>query len=292
LDGYCVLVTRRPAGLDPAQLTIGKLISVNRFRSRLTFWFLSYRVRIQADNTQYRNCAPRGRRSRMARQKKLPKVLSADERERFLATFNTRYDSPMRNLCLCRVMLETGLRAGEVVALKPEHLDMTTLRLTVREGKGSRDRTLWVPFSLRDLIGEWLLRRPASPWLFSTRDGKQISTRYLRTMVKHAAEKAAVAEWQKVSPHSLRHTFATKLYEDTQDILIVQAALGHADLSSTMIYTHLVNGELEAAMTGTPRDEVQEEADEAKAVAVAILATLPAEVQAALANLMDEEGGA
>ncbi len=100
---------------------------------------------------------------------------------------------------MCRLMLDAGLRAGEVVAIRPEHLDMTTCKLTVREGKGAKDRTVWISGDLRDLIGEWLERRPESDWLFCTRDGGQVGTRYLREMVKRQAKKAQVQEWERVS---------------------------------------------------------------------------------------------
>ena len=120
----------------------------------------------------------------MSRPRRLPKVLSAAETASVLDQFNTRYPTPLRNLCVVRTMLEAGLRVGEVVALRPDHLDMTTCKLVVREGKGAKDRVLWVPDSLRDLIGAWLERRPESPWLFPTRHGGQVSTRYVREMVK------------------------------------------------------------------------------------------------------------
>lgn len=178
----------------------------------------------------------------------LPKVLSDAERQSLLGQFNTRYPSSHRNLCMIRVMLDAGLRAGEVVAVRPEHLDMTTCKLIVREGKGAKDRTLWLPSDLRDLIGRWLGRRPESRWLFPTRKGGQVQTRYLRSMVKSYAKKAEIAEWGRVSPHTLRHTFATDLFRETKNIRLVQKALGHADLATTMIYTHIVDDEMEAAM--------------------------------------------
>lgn len=184
----------------------------------------------------------------MARSKKLPKVLTADEQTALVRQLNTRYPSGLRNRCLLRVMLEAGLRAGEVVALRPEHLDMRTCRLNVREGKGAKDRVLWVTDNLRDLIGYWLERRPVSPWLFPTRDGEQINTRYLRTMVKHYAVKAGVSEAERVTPHVLRHTFATDLLRETKNIRLVQKALGHSDVSTTMIYTHVFDEELEEAL--------------------------------------------
>lgn len=184
----------------------------------------------------------------MAQPRKLPKALTENEQEVLLARCNTRYQSPHRNLCMLRLMLETGLRAGEVVALKPEHLNMMTCKLVVREGKGAKDRTLWIGDELRDLIGEWLGRRAESEWLFPTREGTQLDTRYLRSIVKRYAERAEISEWEKVSPHTLRHTFATDLYRETKNIRLVQKALGHSDLSTTMIYTHIVDEELEDAM--------------------------------------------
>lgn len=186
------------------------------------------------------------RRGTMPR--KLPKILTEAEQRALLDQFNTRYPTPHRNLCLLRLMLEAGLRAGEVVSLRPEHLNMTTCRLVVREGKGAKDRVLWIEDDLRDLIGEWLERRPESPWLFPTRNGTKIQTRYLRALVKRLAKRAEIAELKRVSPHTFRHTFATELYRDTQNIRLVQRALGHADLTTTMIYTHIVDEELEAAL--------------------------------------------
>lgn len=179
---------------------------------------------------------------------KLPKVLADDERQALLAQLNTRYPTPHRNLCMLRLMLEAGLRAGEVVALRPEHLDMQTCRLIVREGKGAKDRVLWISDELRDLIGGWLQRRPESKWLFPARNGGQVQTRYLRALVKRLATRAKVAEAKQVSPHTLRHTFATDLLRETKNVRLVQKALGHASLASTMIYTHIVDEELEEAL--------------------------------------------
>ena len=184
----------------------------------------------------------------MARPKKLPKVLTPEEQRVLIAQPNPRYVSGLRNRCLIRVGLEAGLRAGELVALKPEHLDMLTCRLVVREGKGAKELVLWISDDLRDFIGLWLARRPTSEWLFPTRDGGQLDTRYLRTMVKHYAVKAGVSEAERVTPHILRHTFATDLLRETKNIRLVQKALGHSDVSTTMIYTHVFDEELEQAL--------------------------------------------
>ncbi len=188
----------------------------------------------------------------MSRPKRLPKVLTPEEQRALVAQPNPRYVSGLRNRCIIRVGLEAGLRVGELMALRPEHLDMLTCRLVVREGKGAKDRVLWVSDDLRDLIGRWLERRPVSPRLFCTRDGGQLDTRYLRTMVKQYAVKAGLPEAERVSPHVLRHTLATDLLRQTKNIRLVQKALGHSDLSTTMIYTHVSDEELEVALRRGP----------------------------------------
>ncbi len=187
--------------------------------------------------------------------RRLPKVLTGEEQAAVLILLNRRYPTPHRNLCMIRLMLDAGLRVGEVVALKPEHLNMTTCQLMVREGKGAKDRVLWIRDDLRDLIGDWLGRRPESDWLFPTRDGGKVQTRYLRALVKRLALKAGVAEARKVSPHSLRHTFATDLLRKTKNIRLVQKTLGHASLSTTMIYTHIYDGDVEEAMRGRSEEQ-------------------------------------
>lgn len=184
--------------------------------------------------------------------RKLPKVLSDDEQERFKDQFNTRYVSPHRNLMMSRLMLECGLRVGEVVALERDHMDLNTGKLTVREGKGSKDRTVWMNDGLREDLTEWWERRveelPGDDLLFVTSSGKSVETGYVRRAVKRMAKKANVAEAEKVSPHTLRHTFATDLLREGANLRTVQDALGHEDVSTTMRYTHLVNGEVESAM--------------------------------------------
>lgn len=180
--------------------------------------------------------------------KKLPKVLTEAEQGRLLDQLNIRYRTPHRNLCMIHLMLDAGLRVGEVVALKPEHVNIQICKVMVREGKGAKDREIWIGQDLRDLIGKWLERRPESEWLFPTRHGTKVNTRYMRAAVKRYARKAGTQEWEKVSPHTLRHTFATDLLNQTGNIRLVQETLGHTDVSTTMIYTHVNSAEIRDAM--------------------------------------------
>jgi integrase len=149
-------------------------------------------------------------------------------------------------------MLRTGLRVGEAVALRWERIDFRTRRLLVREGKGSRDRVLFFDEDVREAITEWRGRAPDSPFVFSTLKGGPLTTTYARQFVKRAARKASIAEWEKVSPHSLRHSFATELLRETGNLRLVQVALGHSSVQTTQIYTRVAAVDLQRVMTRKP----------------------------------------
>ncbi|MCS3678680.1 site-specific recombinase XerD [Salinibacter ruber] len=190
----------------------------------------------------------------MARPDRLPKILTEEETDRLLAQPNQRYFGPHRDYLYMRLMLKAGLRASEATALRPEHLGLMTGKLMVREGKGAKDRTLWIGEELLEELQGWMDRRQKkaqkADHLLPTSKGTQVATSHLRRSVKRYARDADIEEVERVSPHTLRHTFATRLYRETGKIRLVQKALGHSDLSTTMIYTHVVDEELEGAMKG------------------------------------------
>ncbi|MCS3685395.1 site-specific recombinase XerD [Salinibacter ruber] len=190
----------------------------------------------------------------MSRPDQLPKVLTEEETDRLLSEPNQRYFGPHRDYLYMRIMLKAGLRASEATALRPEHIDLMSGKLMVREGKGAKDRTLWIGEELLEELQSWMDRRKAtageSVYLLPTSKGTQVATSHLRRSVKRYAQDAEIEEVGRVSPHTLRHTFATRLYRSTGKIRLVQKALGHSDLSTTMIYTHVVDEELEGAMKG------------------------------------------
>jgi integrase len=146
-------------------------------------------------------------------------------------------------------MLDTGLRVGETLSLRPEHINFDEGRLMVREGKGAKDRVLWFGDSTREELLEWAERRPEdSPWFFPTKKGTKTASSSLRRAVKAAVRDARIPEAESVSPHTFRHTFATDLYQKTKDIELVRQALGHESIETTMIYTHLVNDDVKNGM--------------------------------------------
>lgn len=189
--------------------------------------------------------------------RKIPEVLTPDEQARILGELEA-IDSPrgVRNLALVRLMLDTGLRAAEVRELRHRDLDLATGRLWVRQGKGKKDRGLWFNGSSRGALLAWLDLKarvscganfPPAGYFFTDLTGrKPICGRWLRKLVNRLAEKAGIAK--KIHPHTLRHSFATDLLRDTKNLFLVSKALGHSNISTTQVYLHLADPELEYAM--------------------------------------------
>ena len=180
---------------------------------------------------------------------RLPEVLTHEEQEALLRQPNAKNFIGLRNLCLLRLMLNTGLRASEVLKVKTRDIDWSSGKLMVRQGKGKKDRSLWVGEEDLALLQLWVAKKarlPESELVFTNRKGKLILSRYLRYMVKRLATKAGIPK--HVHPHMLRHTFATDLFRQTKNPRLTQKALGHSQISSTVIYTHIVDEELEEAL--------------------------------------------
>jgi site-specific recombinase XerD len=177
----------------------------------------------------------------------IPDVLTPDEQARLLAQIDLEAPSGNRNLAILRLMINTGLRAAEVRELRHRNIDWERGRMKVR-GKGGRDRVLWVNADDLALLKSLPSGNPSGT-LFTSLDGqKPICGRWLREMVPRLAKQAGIDK--RIHPHTLRHTFATNLLSYTKNLFLVSKALGHANLSTTQIYLHLVDGELEAAMKG------------------------------------------
>ena len=179
--------------------------------------------------------------------RKLPVILNEDEQKVLLAQPNPKAPTGLRNICILRVMLDAGLTLSEVTSLRPDEIDFTNGCITVRHADGYREgRILWLGAENLSFIQRWIKVRPNAEYLFCTLKGSKLDDRYIREMVKRLAVKAKINK--NVFPHSLRHTFAADLYRKTRNIRIVQEALGHVDLSTTMIYANVIDEKLEEAM--------------------------------------------
>ena len=180
------------------------------------------------------------------RGRKLPEVLTEEELDALLKQPNTRYPTGRRNLAMMAIMADAGLRVSEMLALRPGAVSWNSGRMKV-SGKGGKERIVWIGEGTLELRRGWREVRPCdAKLLFTTLKGGPIDTRYVRAMVKRYALKAGIQK--DVHPHTLRHTFATDLYRETHDLYLTGKMLGHADISTTTIYTHLVDEDAEAAM--------------------------------------------
>ena len=243
------LSTRGAVGLLEAEVTLLReylawlaergLAASSRARSlaavRSFYRFFLLEGRIGQDPSEYLE-APRG-------WKKLPRYLSGEEVERLLAHPNRGTRLGLRDTLLLALLYDCGLRVSELAALRLEQLDLESWLIRVR-GKGGKER--FVPFGeeARAAILSYLTRaRGLSPraggngHLFPGARGGHITRQRAWQIVKAHLAGAGVA--RSVSPHTLRHSFATHLLDNGADLRAVQLLLGHADISTTQIYTHL-----------------------------------------------------
>jgi integrase/recombinase XerC len=181
----------------------------------------------------------------------LPVFLTTAEKKRLLKELKGRTDfSTLRDRAMIEVLLGTGIRLGELAALDMDDIDLDAKHLRVR-AKGNVPQVKFIKTDLRTLLRRYLAERrrhgrPEMEALFlSNRDGR-LCQRQIANRLAHWLRKAGIEK--ELTPHGLRHTFATHLYGATNDLLVVQRALGHRDVSTTQIYTHLVDGQLEEAL--------------------------------------------
>ena len=183
------------------------------------------------------------------RRKKLLTVLNAYEASKLLSIPNPRYPTGLRNLAIMTVMLNIGLRVSEVSNLKPGNINLTEGKLRVVNGKGGVDRDLIIPNGYTsEILKKWKRARPKGEYFFTTLKGGKVSTRYIHLFVKRYAFKSGIDK--NVSPHTLRHTFATEFYRQTKDLETLRIILGHSNILTTQIYITLASIEVEVAMNG------------------------------------------
>ncbi len=212
--------------------------TIQRRRSALSTWFTYLQDLGMRDDHPARHL-PRVRKSRP-----LPKLMSEQDVEALLAAPDTATTTGLRDRCMLEVLYATGLRVSELVGLQLAHVDRAGGLVRVI-GKGDKERL--VPFGAEAAawIGRWLQRRPAepgSPFLFPGRSGKMMSRQNFWLRLKQYAVQAGISP--APSPHTLRHAFATHLLNHGADLRAVQMLLGHANITTTEIYTHVTRARL------------------------------------------------
>lgn len=169
---------------------------------------------------------------------RLPDVLSATEVEAFLEALQ----KPVYRV-FCTLLYATGLRLSEALALETRDIDRGRGVIIVRHGKGARQRLVMLsPRLYAVLRAYWAQERPPAPYLFSSKEtGRPISRDAVRKAMRQAAESAGI-ERRRVTPHLLRHSFATQLLEHGTDLRTIQVLLGHASIVSTVRYARVSRG--------------------------------------------------
>ncbi len=163
------------------------------------------------------------------KEKKLPSVLSPEE-VKALIDATEHFKSKL----ILKMLYSSGLRVSELVNLTPKDLDFQQNIGWVRKGKGNKDRIFKIAESLNKQLQKYISKNPGTH-VFSE-DGP-MSTRNVQLLIKTAAKKANINK--KVTPHTLRHSFATHLLENGENLLVIQQLLGHENLETTRIYTHI-----------------------------------------------------
>ena len=174
----------------------------------------------------------------------LPKVLSLQQVERLLAVPDEHTHLGRRDKTILEVMYATGLRVSELTNLKMGDLHLE-LGLIQTVGKGNKERILPIGDTAIQCIEEYLSltrsqlekKNESSEWVFLNHRGGKLSRQGVWKNIRKIVQQAGIQK--EVTPHTLRHSFATHLLENGADLRIVQELLGHADISTTQIYTHI-----------------------------------------------------
>jgi len=236
VEAYFADLSRR--GLSPA--------TASRRRSAVRqFYRFCLAEGWRQDDPSRRVEAPKKARS-------LPKVLTREEVERLIAAASARDGAQgLRLGCMVELLYASGLRVSELLDLKLDALARDPAFLIVK-GKGGKERLAPLNEAARAAVRAYLDARPAflpkgdqtNPWLFpSTGASGRLTRRRFAQLLDQAAIDAGI-DPARVSPHVLRHAFATHLLEGGADLRVVQTLLGHADISTTQVYTHVMGDRL------------------------------------------------
>lgn len=259
LEGVHGFLANRQSGLESAdtdalrdfmQADVNRTLSANTMARKFSAIRAYYRFLV---DEQIRSDDPSATLVRPKTTRPLPKMLSEAETTRLLeATQNLAAKSPAavyaktRTLCLIEILYATGLRVTELISLQRKNVS-TSQRFVVVKGKGGKERMVPLSDPALQALADWLTLRDAdandrlSEYLFPSRGAQGHLTRQRFSQILDALALAAGLQREKISPHILRHAFATHLLSHGADLRAVQQMLGHADISTTQIYTHVLD---------------------------------------------------
>jgi len=168
------------------------------------------------------------------KEKHLPVVLSKSEVNWMISSLTNP-----KHKCILSMLYGTGVRVSELTHIKMRDIDLDRMLLRVFQGKGKKDRLTILPVSLKQTLNKQAQLKTPSDFLFTNGRGDHLTEASIQKIVAFAARTANVRK--SVSPHTLRHSFATHLLENGTDIRYIQELLGHAKLQTTQIYTHVAS---------------------------------------------------
>lgn len=181
--------------------------------------------------------------------KKLPKFLNYDDLEKILSIPDTTTFLGKRNALILELLYSTGVRVSELVNIKLNDIDLSEEKILIL-GKGNKERYVLFGSKAKEKILDYLKEKTDdSPYLIINRYGNKITDRGIRKILDSIILEASLS--YKISPHTLRHTFATHMLDSGADIEIVKELLGHESLSTTQIYTHVTSESLKRVYSET-----------------------------------------
>ncbi len=179
--------------------------------------------------------------------KKLPRYFEYNELEELFGVPDRKTPTGQRDLLILELLYATGVRVGEMVKIKEKDIDFGRKSILIL-GKGNKERLVHYGEYCEEILKEYLkdgygsLNPENSPYLFLNHNGKPLTERGIRYILDHLIEKTSIHK--KISPHMIRHSFATHLLNEGCDLLTVQKLLGHESIKATQVYTHVTTDRL------------------------------------------------
>ncbi|NLJ82428.1 MAG: tyrosine-type recombinase/integrase [Bacteroidales bacterium] len=166
--------------------------------------------------------------------KSLPNYITKSEIKKLLKAVDNK-----KHRCIIKMLYGAGLRLNELLNLKLTDINSQNMLIYIRKGKGNKDRVVMLSENLLTELREYFVLYKPKDYLFEGQDGGMYSEKSVQNVVKNAALKAGAKK--KVTPHTLRHSFATHLLESGTDIRFIQQLLGHSSIKTTEVYTHITD---------------------------------------------------
>lgn len=185
---------------------------------------------------------------RPRRDRKLPTILSLEEIQRIFSNLPN-----MKHKAVLTLLYSAGLRIGEVINLKIEDIDSERMFIHIRNAKGAKDRMVPLATNVLVLLREYFRKYKPQRYLFNGITNEQYSATSIRRVLQRAVQKSFIKK--TVTPHTLRHSYATHLLEKGTDLRYIQVLLGHSSVKTTEIYTHVSTRNLQAI--SSPIEQMQ-----------------------------------